>query len=117
MPLTDLPRTTSFRLALLFLLLFGTASLGLFAFLFAQTNGFLVRMTDDWLNREQAEFAGNWIGQHSLRAWRPTLPLIKRKNGSSPCSMPLADASQAHRWRGPRQSWQTCHWTVPSSSC
>jgi signal transduction histidine kinase len=55
--LTDLPRTTSFRLALLFLLLFATASLGLFAFLFAQTNGYLVRMTDDWLNREQTGFA------------------------------------------------------------
>src|SRR5271165_5958758 len=57
MRLTDLPRTTSFRLALLFLVLFATASLGLFAFLFTQTNGYLVRMTDNWLNREQVGFA------------------------------------------------------------
>ena len=57
MRLTDLPRTTSFRLALLFLVLFATASLGLFAFLFAQTNGYLVHMTDNWLNREQVGFA------------------------------------------------------------
>ncbi|HZC98213.1 MAG TPA: histidine kinase dimerization/phospho-acceptor domain-containing protein, partial [Bradyrhizobium sp.] len=57
MRLTDLPRTTSFRLALLFLLLFGMASLILFTFLFVRTNGYLVEMTDDWLNREQVVFA------------------------------------------------------------
>lgn len=57
MRLTDLPRTTSFRLALLFLVLFGAASLVLFAFLFGQTNGYLVSMTDNWLNREQVGFA------------------------------------------------------------
>jgi signal transduction histidine kinase len=54
--LIDLPRTTSFRLALLFLLLFGTASLLLFAFLYHETNGYLMRMTDDWLQREQVGF-------------------------------------------------------------
>ena len=55
--LTDLPRTTSFRLALLFLLLFGAASLLLFGFLYHETNGYLMRMADDWLHREQVGFA------------------------------------------------------------
>ena len=57
MRLTDLPRTTSFRLALLFLLLFGAASLLLFGFLYHETNGYLMRMADDWLHREQVGFA------------------------------------------------------------
>ena len=57
MRLTDLPRTTSFRLALLFLLLFGAASLLLFVFLYRETNGYLMRMADDWLRREQVGFA------------------------------------------------------------
>jgi signal transduction histidine kinase len=55
--LTDLPRTTSFRLALLFLLLFGAASLLLFGFLYRETNGYLMSMADDWLRREQVGFA------------------------------------------------------------
>jgi signal transduction histidine kinase len=55
--LSDLPRTTSFRLALLFLLLFGVASLLLFGFLYRETNGYLMRMADDWLRREQLGFA------------------------------------------------------------
>jgi signal transduction histidine kinase len=55
--LTDLPRTTSFRLALMFLLLFGGASLLLFGFLYRETNGYLMGMADDWLHREQEGFA------------------------------------------------------------
>jgi hypothetical protein len=54
--LIDLQRTTSFRLALLFLLLFGAASLALFGFLYVQTSGHLHRQVDDWLRREQASF-------------------------------------------------------------
>lgn len=54
--LTDLPRTTSFRLALLFLALFGAASLALFGFLYAQTRGHLQGQVQDWLRREQASF-------------------------------------------------------------
>jgi signal transduction histidine kinase len=54
--LTDLPRTTSFRLALLFLLLFGAASLLLFGFLYRETNGYLTRTLDSWLYREQDIF-------------------------------------------------------------
>ena len=57
MRLTDLPRTTSFRLALLFLLLFGAASLLLFGFLYRETNGYLMRMANDWISREQLGFA------------------------------------------------------------
>jgi signal transduction histidine kinase len=55
--LADLPRTTSFRLALLFLLLFGAASLLLFGFLYRETNGYLTGMLDNWLYREQNGFA------------------------------------------------------------
>src|ERR1700687_5579333 len=50
--LSDLRRTTSFRLALMFLALFGAASLSLFGFLYWQTAGYLARGVDDWLARE-----------------------------------------------------------------
>jgi signal transduction histidine kinase len=53
-PLRDLLRTTSFRLALLFLALFGAASLILFGFLYWQTAGYLTSGVDDWLVREVA---------------------------------------------------------------
>ena len=52
MPPGDLLRTTSFRLALLFLALFGAASLILFGFLYWQTAGYLTSGVDDWLVRE-----------------------------------------------------------------
>jgi signal transduction histidine kinase len=52
--LSDLPRTTSFRLALLFLALFGAAALALFGFLFWQTAGYLTSSVDEWLTREAA---------------------------------------------------------------
>jgi signal transduction histidine kinase len=54
--LVDLPRTTSFQLALRFVLLFGTASLALFGFLYWQTTHYVVGRVDDWLTREQAVF-------------------------------------------------------------
>jgi signal transduction histidine kinase len=50
--LRDIPRTTSFRLALLFLGLFGAASLMLFGFLYWRTAGYLATAVDDWLLRE-----------------------------------------------------------------
>jgi signal transduction histidine kinase len=50
--LSELPRTTSFRLALLFAALFGAASSLVFAFLYWQTAGFLTSGVDDWLIRE-----------------------------------------------------------------
>lgn len=52
MRLSDLRHTTSFRLALLFLALFGGASLTLFGFLYWQTAGYLKSGTDEWLARE-----------------------------------------------------------------
>jgi signal transduction histidine kinase len=57
MRLVDVPRTTSFRLALRFLLLFGAASLALFGFLYWQTKHYVVGRIDDWLLREQALFS------------------------------------------------------------
>ena len=56
MRLVDLPRTTSFQLALRFLLLFGTASLILFGFLYWQTTVYVSGRVDDWLAREQSIF-------------------------------------------------------------
>jgi signal transduction histidine kinase len=50
--LSDIRRTTSFRLALLFLGLFGAASLILFGFLYWQTAGYVAGGVDDWLTRE-----------------------------------------------------------------
>jgi signal transduction histidine kinase len=52
--LSDLRHTTSFRLALLFLALFGAASLVLFGFLYWQTAGYLTSGLDEWLTREAA---------------------------------------------------------------
>lgn len=56
MRLVDLPRTTSFQLALRFLLLFGAATLVLCAFLYWQTTHYVNGRVDDWLAREQAVF-------------------------------------------------------------
>lgn len=54
MRLLDLARTTSFRLALTFLVLFSIAASSLFAFLAWQTTDFLIKRNDDWLLREMA---------------------------------------------------------------
>ena len=56
MRLVDLPRTSSFQLALRFVLLFGAASLVLFGFLYWQTKHYVSGRVDDWLVREQAVF-------------------------------------------------------------
>ena len=58
MRLAELPRTTSFRLAMLFLLLFGTAALLLCGFLYWQTKDFLAEREDETLVTEQAAFDG-----------------------------------------------------------
>jgi len=50
--LSDLPRTTSFRLSVLFLALFGVSSLLLFGFLYWQTMSYLTNSVDDWLQRD-----------------------------------------------------------------
>jgi signal transduction histidine kinase len=49
--LRDIFGTTSFRLALLFVGLFGAASLMLFGFLYWRTAGYLASDIDDWLSR------------------------------------------------------------------
>jgi signal transduction histidine kinase len=51
-PLSDLHRTTSFRLGLLFLTLFAAASLIVCGFIYWQTAGYLTRTVDEWLQRE-----------------------------------------------------------------
>jgi signal transduction histidine kinase len=56
--LAELHRTTSFRLAMLFLLLFGTAALLLCGFLYWQTKDFLSERADETLVTEQAAFDG-----------------------------------------------------------
>ncbi|WP_175108344.1 histidine kinase dimerization/phospho-acceptor domain-containing protein, partial [Pararobbsia alpina] len=52
MRLSDLHRTTSFRLATLFLAMFGVVSLMLFAYLYVEITGFEMERVDDWLQRE-----------------------------------------------------------------
>jgi signal transduction histidine kinase len=56
MRLIDLPRTSSFRLALRFFILFGTASFILFGFLYWETKLYVISRVDEWLVREQAGF-------------------------------------------------------------
>jgi signal transduction histidine kinase len=53
--LIDLHRTTSFRLATLFLAMFGIVSLLLFAYLYVEITGFELERVDDWLLREHAQ--------------------------------------------------------------
>nr|WP_057929087.1 ATP-binding protein [Burkholderia ambifaria] len=53
MRLTDLHRTTSFRLATLFLAMFGIVSLVLFTYLYVEITGFEQERINDWLVREQ----------------------------------------------------------------
>ncbi len=57
MRLADFRRTTSFRLALLFLMLFGAASSVLFGFLYWQTNNYYSSRVEEWLMSEQASFS------------------------------------------------------------
>jgi signal transduction histidine kinase len=52
----DLPRTTSFRLSLLFLGLFGISSLLLFGFLYWQTTTYLGNSVDEWLVRDSLTY-------------------------------------------------------------
>ncbi len=57
MRLSDLPRRTSFRLALRFFLLFGTASVALCGFLYWETRNYVIGRVDDWLVHEQSIFS------------------------------------------------------------
>ncbi|MDQ0470539.1 sensor histidine kinase [Labrys wisconsinensis] len=53
--LADVCRTTSFRLATLFLALFSLASLALFGFLFFEVKSFMRDKIDEWVLREEQE--------------------------------------------------------------
>lgn len=55
MRLTELRRTTGFRHALLFLVLFGVIALLLFGYLYREITGFEQERIDDWLIREHAQ--------------------------------------------------------------
>ncbi|MBZ5763393.1 HAMP domain-containing protein [Rhizobium sp. VS19-DR104.2] len=54
MRLIELVRTTSFRLALTFLVLFSIAAASLFAFVAWQTSDFISQRTDEWLLKEMS---------------------------------------------------------------
>ncbi len=80
MRLLELPRTTSFQLALRFLVLFGAASFGLFAFLYWQTAHYVADRVDDWLRREQTYFRLTDRGdlQQRLGAYMIADPTLER---------------------------------------
>ena len=52
MRLTEIPQTTSFRLSVLFLTLFGVATLGFFGFMYWQANSYLTSSVDHWIARD-----------------------------------------------------------------
>jgi signal transduction histidine kinase len=76
--LSDIPRTTSFRLALLFLGLFGAASLILFGFMYWQTASYLSNGVDEWLESEMASRST----EHSSERMRQlnTRPMLDPEN-------------------------------------
>jgi signal transduction histidine kinase len=91
MRLGDLGRTTSFRLALLFLALIGTGSLVVFGFLYVETAGFLARDVDKGLARDIR-----------VRALKPTDALIKLLDERAPLDpdrvRPIALFDSAGGW-------------------
>jgi signal transduction histidine kinase len=71
--LVDIPRTPTFRLVLLFLALFGAASLLLFGFMYLRTSNYLTSRVDDFLTREQRPLVAaapairlDMLAQHGL---------------------------------------------------
>ena len=80
MRLTDLPRTTSFRLSVLFLALFGVSSMVFFGFLYWQATTYLNSSVDHWIQRDSVVYLGSpgdivpRLTTHAERdpdAWRP----------------------------------------------
>jgi signal transduction histidine kinase len=78
--LTDLPRTTSFRLSVLFLALFGVSSAVFFFFLYWQATTYLNSSVDHWIARDSATYLtapGEIVprlqthAERDLGAWRP----------------------------------------------
>lgn len=80
MRLTDLPRTTSFRLSVLFLALFGVSSVMFFGFVYWQATSYLNGSVDQWIQRDSVPYLtalGDIVPRlqtHAERdpdAWRP----------------------------------------------
>lgn len=80
MRLTDLPRTTSFRLSVLFLGLFGASSAAFCGFLYWQATSYLNSSVDHWIQRDSVMYlTAPWdivprLTTHAERdpdAWRP----------------------------------------------
>jgi signal transduction histidine kinase len=78
--LTDLPRTTSFRLSVLFLALFGVSTAAFFGFLYWQATSYLNSSVDQWIQRDSVTYLtalGEIVPRlqtHAERdpdAWRP----------------------------------------------
>jgi signal transduction histidine kinase len=78
--LTDLPRTTSFRLSVLFLALFGVSSLVFFGFLYWQATSYLNSSVDHWIQRDSMVYLASpgemvqRLRTHAERdpdGWRP----------------------------------------------
>jgi signal transduction histidine kinase len=78
--LTDLPRTTSFRLSVLFLALFGVSTTVFFGFLYWQATTYLNSSVDQWIQRDSATYLtapGEIVqrlqmhAERDLGAWRP----------------------------------------------
>lgn len=80
MRLTDLPRTTSFRLSVLFLALFGVSSVMFCGFLYWQATAYLNSSVDQWIQRDSVPYLAapgeivQRLQAHAERdpdAWRP----------------------------------------------
>jgi signal transduction histidine kinase len=78
--LTDLPRTTSFRLSVLFLALFGVSTVAFFGFLYWQATSYLNSSVDKWIQRDSVDYLNALaeivprLQTHAERdpdAWRP----------------------------------------------
>jgi signal transduction histidine kinase len=65
--LSEICRTTSFRLAILFLAVFGLASLVLFFFMYLETKNFMQNKVDQWVQSEVHEFDGRPVDEIARR--------------------------------------------------
>jgi hypothetical protein len=93
--LTYLRRTTGFRLATLFLAMFGVVSVLLFGYLYIEITGFEMERVDDWLMREHTEIVREAPADLAVRIERQSLhdPRFERP-------FALFDANGKHRAGG-----------------
>ena len=91
MRLTDLPSTTSFRLSVLFLALFGISSLVFFGFLFWKTTTYLDNSVDERLQRDAKAY---YLADLALVAQRMQMHRERDPEGWRPFGM--FDASGRH---------------------